>query len=237
MEDRVEQHAGAAEHDLLLAAVHLGDPVGLAGEQLGREVAERADHLRLDQLDLAEEVALAGVDLLGLRDRGCREDGTSGRSPRTRRRGSGRSRRGACRAAARRHRRTARPACPRGSPGASPTNIRSAVGEPEPKTTWVRVARAGSACSPRRRRGSAASSAAGVGSARQWPPQPQLHRSSRRRRSPRRGRAARLLAGAVAAKTENCRFAFAAPQSGHGGVSSSRTSSSKCDSQLMQTYS
>ena len=41
-----------------------------------------------------------------------------------------RSRRAACRAASRPARRTARPAGPRGSPGASPTNIRSASGLP-----------------------------------------------------------------------------------------------------------
>ena len=67
MEDRVERHLVAAEHDPLLAPVHLGDPGGLAGEELRREVAERRDQLRLDQLDLPEEVRLAGLDLLGLR--------------------------------------------------------------------------------------------------------------------------------------------------------------------------
>ena len=39
-------------------------PVGVAAQQLRREVAERADHLRLDQLELAEQVVLAVVDLL-----------------------------------------------------------------------------------------------------------------------------------------------------------------------------
>ena len=53
--------------DLLLLPVHAGDPERLAGEELGREVAERRDELRLDQLDLPEQVRLAGGDLLGLR--------------------------------------------------------------------------------------------------------------------------------------------------------------------------
>ena len=64
MEERVERHLRAAEDDLLLAPVHLRDPGRLAGEELRREVAERRDQLRLDQLDLPEEVRLAGLDLL-----------------------------------------------------------------------------------------------------------------------------------------------------------------------------
>ena len=40
-----------------------------------------------------------------------------------------------------------------------------------------------------------------------------------------------------AANTENCFCTFLAPQSGHFGVSSCLTSSSKCDSHFMQTYS
>jgi hypothetical protein len=39
------------------------------------------------------------------------------------------------------------------------------------------------------------------------------------------------------AKTESCFCTFAPPQSGHFGVSPFRTSSSKCDSHFMQTYS
>ena len=42
-------------------------PSGLPVEQLRREVAERRDELRLDQLDLPEEVRLARLDLVGLR--------------------------------------------------------------------------------------------------------------------------------------------------------------------------
>ena len=58
MKDREQEHARPTEDDLLLAAVHLRDPVGLAGEQLGGEVAERRDDARLDQLDLPEEVVV-----------------------------------------------------------------------------------------------------------------------------------------------------------------------------------
>ena len=44
-------------------------------------------------------------------------------------------------------------------------------------------------------------------------------------------------ASALVAKTENCRTTFVAPQSGQAGSRSPRTSSSKCDSHVMQTYS
>ena len=53
--------------DLLRDPVHARDPGRLAGEELRREVAERGNKRRLDQLDLPEEVRLAGLDLLGLR--------------------------------------------------------------------------------------------------------------------------------------------------------------------------
>ena len=39
-------------------------PSWLTGQELGREVAERPDEPGLDQLDLPEEVALAGFDLV-----------------------------------------------------------------------------------------------------------------------------------------------------------------------------
>ena len=42
-------------------------PSCLPGEELRREVAERRDHARLDQLDLPEEIRLAGLDLVGHR--------------------------------------------------------------------------------------------------------------------------------------------------------------------------
>ena len=66
MEDRIERDWIPSEHHLLLAAVDLGDPVRLAGQELGREIAERRDQGRLDQLDLLPEVRLAGLDLLRL---------------------------------------------------------------------------------------------------------------------------------------------------------------------------
>ena len=64
---RVERHLARAERDLLRLSVHTGDSRGAPGEELGREVAERRDEDRVDQLDLPEEVWLAGRDLLGLR--------------------------------------------------------------------------------------------------------------------------------------------------------------------------
>ena len=45
--------------------MHARDPGRPAGEQLGREVAQRRDHAGLDQLDLPPQVALAGLDLVG----------------------------------------------------------------------------------------------------------------------------------------------------------------------------
>ena len=47
-----------------------------------------------------------------------------------------------------------------------------------------------------------------------------------------------VVAAPCAAKTDTCRRTFAAPQSGQLDASSPiRTSSSKCDSHSMQTYS
>src|SRR5450432_4465771 len=63
MEDREEQHLVPTQDDLLGAAVDAGNPVGLAGQQLGGEVAERRDDLGADELDLLEEVRLAGLQL------------------------------------------------------------------------------------------------------------------------------------------------------------------------------
>ena len=67
MVERIEQNAAAGDRELLFLAVDARDPERPAGEELGGEVAERRDHLRLDQLDLAEEVRLAGLDLVRLR--------------------------------------------------------------------------------------------------------------------------------------------------------------------------
>src|SRR4051794_8830944 len=65
MEDREQQQHAPRDLALLRPPVDLRDPGRVAAQQLGREVAERADDLRLDQLDLAVEVRLAGRDLLG----------------------------------------------------------------------------------------------------------------------------------------------------------------------------
>jgi hypothetical protein len=65
--DREDPHRAPGQLVHLRAAVDARDAALRAGQQLGREVAERADHLRLDQLDLAVEVGLAGVDLVWLR--------------------------------------------------------------------------------------------------------------------------------------------------------------------------
>ena len=67
VEERVDAHRPPAELVHLGPPVHAGDPALGAGQQLGGEVAERADHPRLDQLDLLVQVGLAGLDLLGLR--------------------------------------------------------------------------------------------------------------------------------------------------------------------------
>ena len=64
MVERVEQHAVASDAHVLLGAVDARDPGRLAREELGREVAKGRDDARTDQLDLAEEVALAGLDLI-----------------------------------------------------------------------------------------------------------------------------------------------------------------------------
>src|SRR5215210_3843658 len=67
MEERKEPNGPAAELARLRAAVDPGDARALSREQLGGEVAERADHERLEQLDLAEQVRAALLDLAGKR--------------------------------------------------------------------------------------------------------------------------------------------------------------------------
>src|SRR5436190_11405417 len=52
-----------AERAHLFAAVEARDPGRVLPQQLGGEVAERANHVRLDQIDLAREVAAAVLDL------------------------------------------------------------------------------------------------------------------------------------------------------------------------------
>jgi hypothetical protein len=67
VEDREEHEVDTGDPTRLGTAVDAGDPIRLSRQELGREVAERADHTRPDQLDLGEQVALAGGDLVGLR--------------------------------------------------------------------------------------------------------------------------------------------------------------------------
>jgi hypothetical protein len=67
MEERVQAHGAAPDHPDLRLPVQPGDPGRLAAQQLRGEVAQRADHPRLDELDLAHQVVLAVVDLCGLR--------------------------------------------------------------------------------------------------------------------------------------------------------------------------
>ena len=71
MVERVEHDGLAAERDLLLLAVDARDADVATGEQPGSDVAERRHDGRPDQLDLAEEVRLAGRDLLGQGSRFC----------------------------------------------------------------------------------------------------------------------------------------------------------------------
>ena len=79
VEERVELDRPAAELVLLRLAVDPGDPAAGAAQQLGGEVAERADHPRLDQLDLALQVGAAGLDLVGLGVAVAGRAATSGR--------------------------------------------------------------------------------------------------------------------------------------------------------------
>ena len=67
MVDREERHPRRADDNVLRDAVHPRDAGGVAGEELGREVAQRRNHARADQLDLLEEPRLARLDLVGLR--------------------------------------------------------------------------------------------------------------------------------------------------------------------------
>ena len=120
--------------------VHLGDPGRLAREQLRREVAERR---RRASAGSARSAARGGASHASI------SSGCGSRLP-------GRAafqdvrdvdvlardadaREQLAEQLARRRRRTGTPCLSSWKPGASPTNISSAVGEPEPKTTCVRV--------------------------------------------------------------------------------------------------
>ena len=67
VQERQQEDGAAAELVHLRRAAHLGDPGRVAAEQLGGEVAERADDPRLDQPHLLEQVGPAGLDLQRLR--------------------------------------------------------------------------------------------------------------------------------------------------------------------------
>src|SRR4051794_23442387 len=68
MEQRVQPYGAAAEHALLGAAVQPPDPGRrVAAQELGREVAERADDARLHEVELRPQVLLAMLDLRGQR--------------------------------------------------------------------------------------------------------------------------------------------------------------------------
>jgi hypothetical protein len=64
MEDRVQPERSRADRADLGAPVQTGDARRVAAQQLRREVPEAADHLGPDQVELPEQVVLAGVDLL-----------------------------------------------------------------------------------------------------------------------------------------------------------------------------
>src|SRR4051794_8652925 len=61
--DRVQPHGARAHQPDLRAAVQAGDPRRIRAQQLRREVPQRADDLRADELDLPEQVLLAVLDL------------------------------------------------------------------------------------------------------------------------------------------------------------------------------
>ncbi len=76
VEDRVQPQRPRPDRADLLAAVQARDPGRVAAQQLRREVAERADHLRPDQLELPEQVAPGSCRSPAAADRGCRAGGT-----------------------------------------------------------------------------------------------------------------------------------------------------------------
>ena len=148
--DRADRAAPAGRRaHVLRLAVHAGDADLLAREQLRREVAERRDDARLDQLDLPEEVRLAGLDLVGhgvaVAGRAALDDvrdvdvgARRARCPRA-----------ACRGACRPGRRTGSPACPRGSPAPRRRTSGRRSGRRRRTRPACALRRAGSACSRR----------------------------------------------------------------------------------------
>jgi hypothetical protein len=67
MEQRQQEDRVSAEGMDLRPAADLGDARRIAGQELGREVAERGHDTRLDQADLLEQIRPAGLDLHRLR--------------------------------------------------------------------------------------------------------------------------------------------------------------------------
>src|SRR3954470_18965952 len=67
MEERVDRHVEASDGPLLGPPAAARDADGALRDRLRRVVAERRDHLRLDQLDLPHQVRHALLDLLGQR--------------------------------------------------------------------------------------------------------------------------------------------------------------------------
>ncbi len=67
VQQREDEDRAAAERVHLRHAADPGDPGRVVGDQLRGEVAERGDDPRLDQLDLAPQIGLAGLDLDRLR--------------------------------------------------------------------------------------------------------------------------------------------------------------------------
>ena len=63
MKQRQQEDGTATELMDLWRSPDTGDPGWIVGQQLGGEVAQRADHLRPDQPDLLEQVGQAGLDL------------------------------------------------------------------------------------------------------------------------------------------------------------------------------
>ena len=127
------------ERPLVLRPCRRVMPVGSSRSSFVAKFPSVHTTLRLDQLELPEQVVLAGVDLLRQRVAVAGRPALEDVAPRTRRRGSGRSRRAAVSSSRPAWPTNGRPCLSSLAPGASPTNIRSASALPEPNTTVVRV--------------------------------------------------------------------------------------------------
>ena len=116
----------------------LGDAERAAREELRREVAERRDHRRPHRARSGGTGAARRPRSRPAAGRGSRAAGTSGRSRRTRRRGASPIPASSPSSSFPAWPTNGTPCWSSWKPGASPTNIRSARGSPEPKTTCVR---------------------------------------------------------------------------------------------------